>query len=100
MELFTTLLGLFVVILIIGVTVYFVSYKGEYIKQSEPPIRVGDKYTDSTGEIIIVTTIDDLYDRVWYFRFTECHPAGYLTWTPASDFRKRFTIKLNEDENS
>lgn len=100
MGLFTTLIALFVAMLIIGTVVYFLYYRGEYIKQSEPPIRVGDKYTDSTGEIIIVTIVDNHYNRIWYFRFTECHPAEYLTWTPASDFRKRFTIKLNKDENS
>lgn len=93
MELFTTLLGLFVAILIIGVTVYFVSYKGEYIKQSEPPIRVGDKYTDGTDDITVAVV--DCHNRIWYLRHSEC--STYMTWTYASDFRRRFTIKLNKD---
>lgn len=100
MGLFTILTALLITMLIIGGIIYFLCHRGEYIKQSEPPIRVGDKYTDSTGKTIVVATVDDLYDRIWYFRFTECYPGGYLTWTHASDFRKRFTIKLNEGENS
>jgi hypothetical protein len=96
MEPFTILLTFLIVMLIIGSILYF-HCRGECIKQSEPPIRVGDKYTDSTGEIIIVTIIDNHYNRIWYFRFTECYPAGYLTWTYASDFRRRFTIKLDKD---
>lgn len=93
MGLFTTLLGLFVAILIIGMVVCFLYYKGEYIKQSEPPIKVGDKYTDSTGVPITVTVVD-CYNRIWYLRHSKC--ATY-TWTYASDFRRRFTIKLDKD---
>lgn len=96
MELFTTLLGLFIAILIIGVTVYFISYKGEYKKQKNP-IKTEEVCDNKHMKKVMVFQVDCEKGRVYFTYITEGRPFGYVWNIPVDAFEKRFNFKLKQD---